>query len=155
MIEIPKCECRNVVLTFSDTMTLSVHSGNDESHLARHSERYSRSSGPTQSIGHYIKWFWTRISILIYNSWFRMKSVQSNRESELSVGEARRSSHSKSYLLSPNSSNHYVIATDRLKLNKSMSSRKLRHLTCLQTAYTFWRGIPSICPERLAPGPGS
>jgi hypothetical protein len=69
-----------------------------------------------------------------------MKSVHSNLGYELSVGETRRRSHSASYLLSPNSSNHYSIAPDCLKLSKSMSSRRLRHLTCLQTINSFWRG---------------
>jgi hypothetical protein len=78
--------------------------------------------------------------LLIYNSWFRIKNVQSNRGSELSVGEARRFNHS-AYLLSLNSSNHYSIGPDCLKLNKSMSSKRLRHLTCLWTPYTFCRGF--------------
>jgi hypothetical protein len=121
----------NVAITFSYTMTLYVQPGNNKSHVAPNYERYGRSSARTRSVGHYIKWFCSRISILIYNSWFRMKSVQSNRASELSVGEARRLSHSVSYLLSPRSSNHYSIALDCLKLNKSMSSRRLRHPTCL------------------------
>jgi hypothetical protein len=77
---------------------------------------------------------------LIYNDWFRTKSVQSNREYEFSVGEARRLSHSASYLLSPNSSNHCSIALNCLKFSKSMSSKTLRHLTCLQTRVLFWRG---------------
>jgi hypothetical protein len=66
------------------------------------------------------------ISLLIQN-----KSVQSNRGYELFVGEARRLSYSASYLLSPNSANHYSIAPECLKFSKSMSSRRLRHLTCL------------------------
>jgi hypothetical protein len=80
-----------------------------------------------------------------------MKSVQSNHGYELSVGEARRLSHSASYLLSPNSSNHYSIAPDCLKLSKSMWSRRLGYLTRLQTIHTFWRGIRSLCSEILAP----
>jgi hypothetical protein len=48
--------------------------------------------------------------------------------------------HSASYLLSPNSSNRYPIAPDCLKLNKSISSRRLIHLTCLQTIYPFRKG---------------
>jgi hypothetical protein len=51
-----------------------------------------------------------------------MKSAQSNRGYELSVGEARRLSHSASYLLSPNSSNHYSLTPYCLKLSKSISS---------------------------------
>jgi hypothetical protein len=69
-----------------------------------------------------------------------MKNVQSNRGHELSNGETRRLSHSESDLLSPNSPNHYSITPDCLKFSKSMSSRRLRHLTCLQTIYIFWRG---------------
>jgi hypothetical protein len=52
---------------------LCVYYGNDKSHLAPDYERYSRSSASTRSVGHYITWFCTRISILIYNYWFRMK----------------------------------------------------------------------------------
>jgi hypothetical protein len=43
-----------------------------------------------------------------------MKSVQSNRGYEFSVGEAKRFSHSALYLLSLNSSNYYLIAPDCL-----------------------------------------
>jgi hypothetical protein len=121
----------SVAITFSDTMILYVHSGNDQSHSAPDYEKFSRPSAPTRSVGHGIKSICIRIRILIYHSWFRLKSVQSNRGSELSVGEARRLSHSASYLLSPNSSNHCSIAPDCLKLSKSMSLRRLRHLTCL------------------------
>jgi hypothetical protein len=163
LLEVPWLGClrfqnatgKNVVITFSDTMTLHVHSGNDKSHLAPDYERYSRPSAPTRSIGHYIKWFCTRTSILRYNSWFKMKSGQSNRGYELSVGEARRLSHSVSDLLSPNSSDHYSITPDCLKLSKSMSSRRLRQLTGLQTIDTFWRGVYPLCSEILAPGLGS
>jgi hypothetical protein len=144
---------KNVVITFSGTMTLYMHSCNDQSHLAPNYERHSRPSAPTRLVGHCMKWFCARINILIYNSWFRMKV--SNHEYELSVGEARRFSHSASYLLSPNSSNHCSIAMDCLKLSKSMSSRRLRHLTCLQTICTFWRGIRSLCSEILAPDQAS
>jgi hypothetical protein len=63
----------NIIITFSDTTTLYVHSGDDKSHLTPDSERSSRSSAPTRSVGHDINWFCTRISILIYNSWFRIK----------------------------------------------------------------------------------
>jgi hypothetical protein len=84
-----------------------------------------------------------------------MKNVQSNRGYELPVGEARRISHSASYLLSPNSSNHYSIALDCLKLSKSMSSRRLKYLTCLQKIYTFWKWIRSLYSEILTLGPGS
>jgi hypothetical protein len=58
----------NVLVTFSDTMTLYVHSGNDKSDLAAHYERHSRSSAPTRSVGHYVQRFCTRIRILISNS---------------------------------------------------------------------------------------
>jgi hypothetical protein len=68
-----------------------------------------------------------------------MKIVQPNRGYELFVGEVRKLSHSASYLFSPNSPNHYSIALDCLKLSKSISSKTLRHRTCLQTIYIFWR----------------
>jgi hypothetical protein len=45
----------NIVILFSDTMTLYVHFGNNESHLAPNSERYTLSSAPTRSVGDYIK----------------------------------------------------------------------------------------------------
>jgi hypothetical protein len=131
LLEIPKCAEGNVLITFSGTMALYVHSGNDQSRFAPDYERYSHPSAPTRSVGHCIKWFCTRISILIYNSRFRMKSVQSSRGYELPIGEARKVSHSASYLLSPNSSNHCSIAPDCPKFSKSMLSRRLRHLTCL------------------------
>jgi hypothetical protein len=63
LFEIPKCDGENVVMTFSDKMTLYVHSGNDQSNLALDSERYSGPSAPIRSVGHYIKWFCTRMSI--------------------------------------------------------------------------------------------
>jgi hypothetical protein len=46
-------------------------------------------------------------------------------------GEPKRLSHSASHLLSLNSSNHYPIAPDYLKLSKSISLRRLIHLTSL------------------------
>jgi hypothetical protein len=58
-------------------MALYVHSGNDKPNLAPDYERYSPPSAPTRSVGHDMKWFCIRISILIDHSWFRMKSVQS------------------------------------------------------------------------------
>jgi hypothetical protein len=68
LFEIPRCDGENVITTFSDRVTLYVHSGTDQSHLAPNHERHSCLSAPTRSIGYYIKWFCTRISILIYNS---------------------------------------------------------------------------------------
>jgi hypothetical protein len=50
---------KNVAIMFSDTMTLYVHSGKDESHLAPDCEICSRSSAPTRSVGHYDKRFCT------------------------------------------------------------------------------------------------
>jgi hypothetical protein len=44
-------------------MTLYVDSGNDKSHWAPDYETYSRPSAPAGSVGHYIKWLGTRISI--------------------------------------------------------------------------------------------
>jgi hypothetical protein len=55
-----------------------------------------------------------------------------------------RLGHSASYLLSPNSSNDYPISPDCLKLSKSISLRRLIHLTCLQVIYPFWKGIRSF-----------
>jgi hypothetical protein len=75
LFEISKCDGGNVVIPFPDTMTLYMHSGNDKSHLASNYERYSCPSAATWSVGHYMKWFCARIGFLIYNSWFRMKSV--------------------------------------------------------------------------------
>jgi hypothetical protein len=46
---------KNVVIMFSDIMTLYVHSGHDKSHLAPDSERYVRSSAPTGSVAHSLK----------------------------------------------------------------------------------------------------
>jgi hypothetical protein len=48
---------KNVVITFSDIMTLYVHSGHDKSHLATNSERCSRPSALSRSIHRYIKLF--------------------------------------------------------------------------------------------------
>jgi hypothetical protein len=59
-------------------------------------------------------------------------------------GGPRRFGHSASYLFSLNSSNHYPTAPDCLKLSKSISSRRLIRLTCLQTIYPFWNGIRSF-----------
>jgi hypothetical protein len=67
LFEIPKCDRENVLITLSDTMMLYVYSGNDKSHLAPDYERYNRSSAPTRSVRHYIKWFRTRISIVVQN----------------------------------------------------------------------------------------
>jgi hypothetical protein len=53
----------NAVMTFSDTTTLDVHSGNDKSHLAPDSERYISPSVPSQPVGHSIQWFCAIISI--------------------------------------------------------------------------------------------
>jgi hypothetical protein len=64
---------------------------------------------------------------------------------------ARRLRHSASYLLSLNSSNHYSITPGCLKLSKSMLSRRLRHLTCLQAIYTFWRGSVHFAQEYWHP----
>jgi hypothetical protein len=44
---------KNVDIMFSDTMTLCVHSGNDQPHLAPDSARYSRPSAPGRSVGYY------------------------------------------------------------------------------------------------------
>jgi hypothetical protein len=46
---------KNVVVTFSDIMTLYVRSGNDKWHLAPDYERYSRPFAPPRSVRHYIK----------------------------------------------------------------------------------------------------
>jgi hypothetical protein len=46
---------KTVVITFSDRMTLYLHSINDKSHLAPDYERCSRPSAPTRSLGHYIQ----------------------------------------------------------------------------------------------------
>jgi hypothetical protein len=54
---------KNVVITFSDTVALYMHSGNDKSYLAPDYERYSRPSTPTRSVGHYLKWFCTGRSV--------------------------------------------------------------------------------------------
>jgi hypothetical protein len=77
----------NVVIAFSDTMTLNMHSGNDKSHLAPDYKRYSGSSAPPRSVRHSIKWFCTIINILICNSWFKMKSAESKRGYELSLND--------------------------------------------------------------------
>jgi hypothetical protein len=50
--------------------------------------------------------------------------------------------------------NHYSIAPDCPKLSKSISSRKLIHLTCLQMIYPFWKGIRSFWSKTLTPDPG-
>jgi hypothetical protein len=53
-------------------MTFYVHSGNDNSYLAPDSERYAHSSAPTRSVGHYISWFCTRISI--FDTWLLIQN---------------------------------------------------------------------------------
>jgi hypothetical protein len=59
---------KDVVMTFSDTMTPDVHSGNGKLYLAPDYERFSRPSASTRSVGHWIKRFCAGINILIYNS---------------------------------------------------------------------------------------
>jgi hypothetical protein len=54
---------KNVVLPFSDTMTLYVHSSNDMSYLAPDYERCSRSSAASRWVRHYINWFYARIRV--------------------------------------------------------------------------------------------
>jgi hypothetical protein len=43
---------KNVVITFSDTMILFMHSGNDKSHFAPDHERYSCPLAPPRSVCH-------------------------------------------------------------------------------------------------------
>jgi hypothetical protein len=78
---------KNVVIVFSDTMTLDVHFGHDKSNLAPDYERCKRTPAPTRSSRYYIQYFYTRISTLIYNSWFRIKNVQSSHGYELSLND--------------------------------------------------------------------
>jgi hypothetical protein len=54
---------KNIIIPFSDTMTFSVHSGNDKSYLAPDYERYSCPSALARSVGHDIKLFCARINI--------------------------------------------------------------------------------------------
>jgi hypothetical protein len=54
---------KNVVIMFSDTVTLWVHSSNDKSNLAPDYERYSRPSAPPWSVRYYIKLFCARVNI--------------------------------------------------------------------------------------------
>jgi hypothetical protein len=55
---------KNVVITFLNTMTLCVHSRNDELHLAADYERYSHPSAPSRSVRHSMKSFCAGIRIL-------------------------------------------------------------------------------------------
>jgi hypothetical protein len=52
----------NVIIAFSDTATLYVHSGNNKSHLAPDDERYSCSSAPFRSVRHDLVWNLSPIS---------------------------------------------------------------------------------------------
>jgi hypothetical protein len=45
----------NVMITFSDTVTVSVPFGNNNSHLAPDYNSYSGSSAPVPSVRHYVK----------------------------------------------------------------------------------------------------
>jgi hypothetical protein len=85
LFEILKCDGKNVVVTLSDTVTFYVNSGNDKWYLAPDYERYSHPSTPTRSEGHYCNCSYVGLIVLLYNSCFRMKSVQSNHEYELSL----------------------------------------------------------------------
>jgi hypothetical protein len=54
----------NVVIILSHTVTLWVHSSNDNSNLERDYERYNRISAPPRSVRHYMKQFCARLNIL-------------------------------------------------------------------------------------------
>jgi hypothetical protein len=54
---------KNVIIMFSDTITLWVHSGNYKSNLAPDYERYSHPNAPPRSVRHYIKGFCARLNI--------------------------------------------------------------------------------------------
>jgi hypothetical protein len=82
----------NVAITFSDTMTLGVHSGIDKSHLEPHYERYSRSSAPPRSVRHEIKWFCARINIFDMQFLIQNESTECNRRYDLSLNHFSLSS---------------------------------------------------------------